>query len=184
MTTDQHGLVDASTTSDAPAPSQPRIELRRPGDPGTFVDGGWWPASLDLTAELPALLHAVEAAGYGEVRRVNYALDSWDERAPRKTTTLPNRIVKFGGFRSQDSTELTLIDSSGWKRVTILVVPPDTDAAVAHRALALAGANGDRHHAREILHLADQPRSTHSGRSACVDDLAAAAWESEGGGST
>lgn len=170
MTTIHDGAQIAS-----PQTTQQRIELRTPGDSMTFVDGGWWPESLDLTAELPALLRAVEAAGYSEVRRVSYALTTWDAAVPRKTAML-NRVVKLGGFRSQEPAELTLVDGSGRGRVTILVVPPDTDAAVALRALALAGTNGDQHRPREILKVAGQAH-----RTGCVDELAAAEWGSEGG---
>src|SRR5690348_4127138 len=86
-------------------PREHSIALRHPADPGGFVDGGWWPRSLDLVAELPALLAAVEAAGYREVRRVSYALTAWDGRPPRRTTML-NRVVKLGGFQFQNPAEI------------------------------------------------------------------------------
>lgn len=92
-----------------------------------------------------------------------------------------NRIVKLGGFRSQDPAEISLVDSSGWKRVTLVVIPPGTDPAVARRALAMSGLNGDRHRAREVLDLAKWGAPGHGIASGCVDELAAAGWESEGG---
>lgn len=159
---------------------EPRIELRQPAGVGTFIDGGWWPHSLDLAAELPALLAAVEAAGYDEVRRVSYSLGGWDRQPPRKVQIL-NRVVKLGGFAWQDAAEINLVDGSGWKRVTIAVVPPDTDPTVARCALALAGTEGDRRHAREILEIAASVPPAHSGDAGCVDLLAASGWESEGG---
>lgn len=192
MTTTLHDHVlvgSPSATSPKPpraaepeATREPSIALRHPGDTGTFVDGGWWPRSLDLTAELPRLLMAVEAAGYGEVSRVSYALTAWDGRPPRKCPML-NRVVKLGGFQSQDPAEISLVDSSGWKRVTLVVVPPDTDPVVARRALSMAGMNRDQHRAREILELARGQRSpsAHVLESGCVDEMAAACWDSEGG---
>jgi len=132
-----------------------RISLRSATDEGAFVDGGWWPDSLDLIAQLPALLAAGEAAGYRQVRRVSYALSSWDGPTPRHSTML-DRVVKLGGFRSQDPAELSLVDSSGWKRMTLVVVPPGTDPTIARRALAMAGTDGDRHRAAEILELAQR----------------------------
>lgn len=157
-----------------------RIALRRPADTGAFVDGGWWPRSLDLIAELPALLTAGEAAGYGEVRRVSFALTSWDGPPPRRSTML-NRVIKLGGFRSQDPAEITLIDRSGWMRMTLVVVPPGTEPAVARRALAMAGLSGDRHRARGILDLAHRGGPGHAIKSGCVDEFAAAGWDSDGG---
>jgi hypothetical protein len=156
-----------------------RVALRKPGGVGTFVDGGWWPYSLDLVAELPALLAAVEAAGYGEVRRISYALTAWSGPPPRRAAML-NRIVKLGGFHSQDPAEISLVDSGGWKRVTLAVVPPSAAPALAHRALAIAGTNDDRHHAREILDLAAGSAPVHSIGSGCVDELAASGSDSEG----
>jgi Family of unknown function (DUF5994) len=189
MTTLSDHVLVTSPAAASPQPSRAhasdptrddRIALRRPADTCAFVDGGWWPRSLDLIAELPALLMAGEAAGYGEVRRVSYALTAWDGHPPRRSTML-NRVIKLGGFHFQNPAEISLVDSSGWKRITLVVVPPDTDPAVARRALTMAGMNGDRHRALEILDLAQHVPSVHSIESGCVDELAAASWDSEGG---
>ena len=174
------------STAVLPEPARPasppdlRVTLRRPGAVGTFVDGGWWPHSLDLLVELPALLGAVEAAGYGETRRVIYALSAWNGPPPRKAAML-NRIVKLSGFRYQEPAEISLVDSGGWKRVTLVVVPPDAAPALAQHALAIAGTDADRHRAREILELAARSESPHSIGSGCVDEMAASSWDSEGG---
>jgi len=126
------------------------------------------------------LLMAVEAGGYSEVRRVSFALTTWEGRPPRSSRML-NRVVKLGGFRSQNPAEISLVDSSGWKRITLVLVPPETDRSVARRALAMAGTNGDGHRAREILDLAQRVPLVPSIESGCVDELAAASWDSEGG---
>ena len=176
----------ASTTVDPLGPARPasspdlRVTLRRPSGVGTFVDGGWWPHSLDILVELPALLAAVEAAGYGEIRRITYALTAWNG-PPRRKAAMLNRIVKLGGFRYQDPAEICLVDSGGWKRVTLTVVPPSAAPVLAQHALAIAGTNGDVHHAREILDLAARHMPMHSIGSGCVDELAASCWDSEGG---
>lgn len=162
------------------ATPQARLALRRPGGAGALVDGGWWPHSLDLIAELPALLSAVEAAGYSEIRRISYALTAWSGPVPRKAAML-NRVLKLGGFRYQDPAEISLVCSGGWKRVTLVVIPPSAAPAFAHRALAIAGTGGDGHRAREILDLAARSTPTHSIGSGCVDELAASSWDSEGG---
>lgn len=139
---------------------EPSVILRPIDETDSFVDGAWRPQSLDLVAELPALLAEVEAAGYPEVRRVSYALAGWDAPTDRNNRML-DRVVKLGGFRSQDVAEIGLIDSSGWKRVTLVVLPPGSEPAMARRVMEMAGTTGDRHHAREILDLAvdDSPRS-------------------------
>ena len=64
-----------------------------------FVDGGWWPRSDDLAAELPELLAQMSTAGY-QVRRVAYNLDAWDP-APRRLT-VAGRVVRLGGTTFYD----------------------------------------------------------------------------------
>ena len=133
----------------APTLSPDGVRLRLRANLGSgFVDGGWWPRSGDLSAELPPLLKAMWSAGH-QVYRVTYDLASWD-RPPRRMT-VTGRPVKVDGYRS-DGPTLSLIDLSGWKRIDLVVIPPATDAQVAHRALDLAGLDGDLHRAQEILH--------------------------------
>lgn len=125
-----------------------------------LVDGGWWPHSLDLAGQLPDLLQAVEVSGYEPVFRVSYAAGAWNPLPPRKAALL-GRMVKSGGFRTQDPALIQLIDGSGRNRLDIMVVAPGTDPEVARRALSMAGAAGDRHRAREILDLAEQAATQH-----------------------
>lgn len=172
--------LSSSAPARPPAAAGLRAVLRKPGDAAAYVDGGWWPYSLDLVAELPPLISAVEAAGYGEIRRVSYALTGWDGQPPRRSTML-NRVVKLGGFQSQSPAEISLVDRSERKRIILVVVPPGTDPAVARRALSMAGRNGDRHRARDILDLAHRAPPAHPAESGCINELAAAGWDSERG---
>src|SRR6478672_7732427 len=135
----------------APTLSPDGVRLRLRANVGSgFVDGGWWPRSGDLSAELPPLLMAMWSAGH-QVYRVTYDLASW-QRPPRHMT-VSGRRVKVDGYRS-DTATLSLVDLSGWTRIELVVIPPATDAQTAHRALALAGLDGDLHRAPEILHRA------------------------------
>jgi hypothetical protein len=154
-----------------------RLCLRSPENVGGFVDGGWWPRSGDLSLELPPLLTAMWSAGY-DVFRVMYNLAAWDP-APRKLT-VSGRRVRLGGFRLQDKASISLVDSGGWKRVELVVVPPQTESEVAGRALALAGLDGDPHRAAEILAHAGMPAAPIN-RTGCVDLLPWADWETDGG---
>lgn len=166
-----------------PGYSAPRLppdglRLRLRANLGTgFVDGGWWPRSGDLSTELPLLLMAMWSAGH-QVYRVTYDLASWD-RSPRRMT-VSGRRVKVDGYRS-DTSMLSLVDLSGWKRIDLVVIRPGTDAQVAHRALALAGLDGDLHRAPEILHRAASKRPTRLSRDGCLEPPPGADWESEGG---
>jgi hypothetical protein len=130
------------------APTALRLRLRTKGVTEGFVDGGWWPQSRDLSREVPALVEALRAAGH-DVFRISYSLTFWDA-APRKLT-VGSTSVRLGGFRTQDPALITLVDTSGWKRLDIVVVPPEADPAFAEQALVMAGLDGDVHHAGEVI---------------------------------
>lgn len=114
------------------------LRLRGPGVADGFVDGGWWPRSLDLGAELAGVLVELFAAGY-DVARVLYRLQAWDP-APRELTVL-GRVITLEGWPTQEAASIGLV----------VVVPPDTDPVIAEAALCLAGLDGDLHPAAEIL---------------------------------
>jgi hypothetical protein len=146
-------VPESTDTVAAPQSEDGRLVLRRPGGAfERFVDGGWWPHSLELTAELPALISAAEAAGLGSVRRVSYHLSGWNP-APRRAAML-GRVIKLSGYRTQPAAAISLVDGSGWDHIDIVVIPPDTDPDVARRALEIAGDDDDQHRAAEILELA------------------------------
>jgi hypothetical protein len=145
------------TLAAPPAPPTTRFRLRdhrgQQPDPAELVDGGWWPRTLDLDTQLPEVLRVMYATGF-DIRRVVYNLTAWNPPAHR--IVVEGRLVKLGGFRTQSSASITLVDTSNWnaahqQRFEIVVVPPDADPAAAERCLALAGRGGDRHRAAEIL---------------------------------
>lgn len=141
-----------STTASAPrtprvaTATRARVRFRAMPVPG-FVDGGWWPRSPDLAAELPGLVRAARAAGR-PVFRVMYSLPAWPR--PPRTITVDGSVVKLGGFRTVDPSIVTLVDASGWERINLVVVPPDSDPDFAEAALDLASADHD-HRALDIL---------------------------------
>jgi hypothetical protein len=120
---------------------QHRLRLKPRGPVTGFVDGGWWPRSRDLPAELPALL-AVLAVRLGPVESVSYNLDAWGPM-PRKIT-FDGRLVRLAGYRSQPPATIEVFSAA--HRLTLLVVPPEATPQAAHGALMAAGhrANADR----------------------------------------
>jgi hypothetical protein len=111
-----------------------RLTLK-PTAPATgAVDGGWWPRSRDLTAEVPALL-AVLADRLGAVEGVSYNPDDWGP-TPSKIIAGGGRI-RLGGYRTQHR---DTVDVYGRQQlVTLLVVAPEATAPVAQAALKAAG---------------------------------------------
>jgi hypothetical protein len=138
-----------STAPDDPhRPGRLRLRLRTKEVAHGFVDGGWWPHSRELTAELPALVDALQLAGY-DVFRVSFSIAFWGD-APRKLAT-GQKIVRLGGFRTQDPALISLVDTSGWKRVDLVVVPPEAEPAFAEQALVMAATDGDVQRAAALL---------------------------------
>ncbi len=145
---------EATLVRPAPDPEHQdvRISFRQPISTSGAIDAAWWPRSLDLTAEVPALVEALWAANR-EITRITYNLQAWDD-APRRVV-VRGRAVRLGGFATSDRLTVRLSDSSRRERIDVLVVPPETDPEVAQRALMLAAVEGSGLSAAEILSSAN-----------------------------
>jgi hypothetical protein len=125
-----------------------RVSFRQPVSTDGFIDAAWWPRSRDLTVELPPLLDVLWTAAR-EVTRIGYPFVAWDA-APRRMQ-IEGRSVRLGGFATGDPLTIRLSGQRGQERIDILVIAPDTDPAVAERALLLASQADDPYRAEEIL---------------------------------
>ena len=143
--------VQSSTTDPQPVTND-SVVFPDSGLAQGSIDGGWWPRSLDLVAELPPLVEEVFAAGF-DITDVSYNPAAWDE-APQQVT-VSRRWVCLHGEVSQDAASIQLIDSTGLKPVVVVVVPPGTGPLVAENALVLAGRDGDLHRPDQILPRAE-----------------------------
>ncbi len=145
---------EATLVRPAPDPEHQdvRISFRQPISTSGAIDAAWWPRSLDLTAEVPALVEALWAAGR-EITRITYGLGAWNP-APRRVV-VHGRTVRLGGFATGDPLTIRLSDSSRRERIDVLVVPPETDPDVASRALLMAAVEGNARTAAEILSAAN-----------------------------
>jgi hypothetical protein len=110
-----------------------RLRLKPDSSATGFVDGAWWPTSRDLAAELPALVAGL-AGELGRVERMGYNIDAWDV-VPR-TVRIGNAVVRMAGFRFQAPATIDVIGEL--RTLTLLVVPPETDARAAQEILAAA----------------------------------------------
>jgi hypothetical protein len=95
------------------------------------VDGGWWPHSKDLAAELPELFSAL-VPQIGPIERVSYHLGDWDA-APRKIC-FEGAVVRLGGYHWQRAATVDVLTAR--RTLTLRVVPPDTAPDAAQDALA------------------------------------------------
>ena len=127
-----------------------RLRLKPKGLTTGWVDGGWWPRSRDLGAELPALL-AVLTVRLGRIEYVSYHLGDW--APPVGRISGDGGVVRLGGYRGQRANTVDV--SAAERRVTLLVVPPETPDQAAHAALMAAGHRGDIHDVETLLRSAD-----------------------------
>lgn len=148
-------MSPASTTPTAPATADRdesargshavRLRLKPTAPMSGHVDGGWWPRSRDLPAELPAVF-AELGDRVGPVARIAYHLDGWDP-APRR---MPARAARLEGFRTTDPRTLTVVGRDG-TRLVLLVVPSTTADATAEAALDAATRADDAHSTADLL---------------------------------
>jgi hypothetical protein len=134
-------------------PSEPRLSLAPIRAGRAVLDGGWWPRSWDPLAELPGLVLALFDR-YGPIRNLILSSDAWDGRFRR--LAIGATVVRVGWFASLDATVLVATTGSG-NQLDLLVVPPDTAAAVAERAMAAAADPTNVRHARDILGAGPAP---------------------------
>jgi hypothetical protein len=110
-----------------------------------------------MTHELPQLLDVLWSADR-EIEHVTYHIGEW-EPVPRRMT-VEGRLVRLGGFATSNPSTVRLTGSAGNERIDVLVVPPETDAVVAERALRLASVADSALTAGEILQRAASPTET------------------------
>ena len=162
-------ITPSATLAIEPPRQALRLKLK-PKAPSTgYVDGAWWPRSLDLSTELPALL-AVLAVRLGRVRRVSYNLTAWNP-APRRLH-VEDQLVRLGGFHFQDPRTMDVFGLEG-PRITLLVLPPGTDQTIAHRVLMAAARRDNIDNLDELF----SPIATTGIR----PDSAMERWEVDGG---
>lgn len=110
-------------------------------------DGGWWPRSGDVAAELDLLLTALGPLA-DRVRRVSLSIAGWPDHDVLHLEH-GGHLVKLGWFAHLEDHTVSLGDSSSRTHLVLLVVPVDTPAEVATRALEQAA--GSTRTADELL---------------------------------
>jgi uncharacterized protein DUF5994 len=146
-----------------------RLRLEPTRSRHTMLDGAWWPYSLDLLAELPALVRVLGAQGSPVTHLMLGATASATH--PRQMM-VDGRRVRLGWFSSQ-SPALLIAVCHDWERTDLLVVPPDTPPQPADRAMTAAAGASTGLRAADLLATLSAPWRE-------PDIAAHTAWESEG----
>jgi hypothetical protein len=161
-----------------PARSPLRLKLKPRARSSGHVDGGWWPRSRDLSAELPSLARVLSVR-LSRVRRVEFARASW-EAAPA-SIDVGDQTVRLEGSDMQDENLLHVIGRDG-RRVILVVVPPWASDAAGHSAVVAAGQRGYPETPTEILTACGVlGRTAGTSNSRGTRDGGQERWEADGG---
>jgi uncharacterized protein DUF5994 len=152
-----------------------RLRLKPKAPTEGWVDGGWWPRSRDLAAELPGLL-AVLAVRLGRIERVSFHLGDWGPTGGKISCGVGE--VRLGGYRTQRADTVDVLAAGS--RVTLLVVPPETSAQIAQAVLLAAGRHGNTDDVRTLLRSRPLAPRVFVGSGSEVE-AAQERWELDGG---
>jgi hypothetical protein len=109
--------------------------------------GAWWPQSRDLEIELADLVDHFPKVR-GRVMRGLFSRPDWD--LPIRKVTTKHGVMKVGSFPGDDTHVMILSMSAAPSRLTLLVVPSETDADAAQALMARAS-SADAHSAGALL---------------------------------
>jgi uncharacterized protein DUF5994 len=117
-----------------------------------LLDGGWWPRTNDLAAELLGLIPELDER-HGRIIRIMLGTGDWDATRPRLLSfpaSRGRRVVKLGWFDSMPAGLLTAISASD-ERTDLVTIPPQASEEAALMAMRQAVKSGNREHSPAIL---------------------------------
>ncbi|WP_329437514.1 DUF5994 family protein [Streptomyces sp. NBC_01280] len=150
-----------------------RLALASTDTAGALLDGAWWPRSRDLAAELPALTAALDPL-WGRITHVTVNPTLWPV-IPRKVP-VDGHVVSVGWFKAEQDPHKLLLLSYTVGRWDLLVIPPQTDPAIAAWLMTAATGPLRSHTASDLLERAEFQRIVTE-----ADQVREAVWDSEGG---
>jgi hypothetical protein len=133
MTTTIKRMATGSARTRRPSIATLRLRLKPAHHACGFVQGAWWPRSTVLTAELPSLLAALSLR-FGAIDRVQYHENDWSPTAQHIKHQGEDIVLDS----SQDSPNVIAVSGQQFGKLTLLVVPPYTDATHAYNVAMTA----------------------------------------------
>jgi hypothetical protein len=127
---------------------EPRLVIAHRPTRRDHLHGAWWPHSSDIEQELAPML-ALVTLRFGTVFGVMLNRDEWPDAA---VAGQPTRIgkTKISWYGLSDSHQAILLCDQA-RRLTLLVLPPDTPERIALTATLLACAPGNALTTEETL---------------------------------
>lgn len=154
-------------------PSAPaRLSLAPTGSVRDLLDGAWWPRSRDLLREIPTLTEALDAR-WGRITHITVNPTHWPV-IPRKVP-VTGHTVHVGWFAAEQDPNKVILLSYTVGRLDLLVIPPETEPAVAARLMAAATVPGGIRTASGLM--ADEATSHDAAEARSREEE----WETDGG---
>ena len=100
------------------------------------VDGGWWPQSRNATAELTALVAALDSRPGVHVHRLSVHVDEWDD-IPRRVPAGAGHVIRVDSFSTIPRHTIS-VTADAHDMINLLVIPSGTAAAPAQAAMDAA----------------------------------------------
>jgi hypothetical protein len=165
--------IERTATARTRRPSIAAVRLRlKPAHQACgFVQGAWWPRSTLLTAELPALLAAISLR-FGRIDRVQYHESDWSPE-PQHIKHQAAGIVLDS---SHTSPNVISVSGQQFGSLTLLVVPPYTEATHAYNVVMTAAGALDSSTPEQLLGIGMQSATDRQ-----PAPIALQRWESDGG---
>jgi hypothetical protein len=165
--------IERTATARTRRPSIAALRLRlKPAHQACgFVQGAWWPRSTLLTAELPPLLAAISLR-FGTIDRVQYHENDWSPTPQHINYGSVGVVLES----SQGSANVISVSGQQFGKLTLLVVPPYTEATHAYNVVMTAASALDSSTPDQLLGVAMRGPTdpTHA-------PIALQRWESDGG---
>lgn len=120
---------------------------------------------------------AALGARLGDILRVSYNVTEWNS-APCRIIG-GGRQIRLDGFISRPAHTVDVL-AADKHRITLLVVPSNTDPAAAHRTMVLT-ADGDSGQTADDLLAAGVSVTVPTQRTTDLTHIALAGWEADGG---
>ena len=165
--------MSTSPTGPVSSPEDRRVPLRIRVDANGHdgpLDGAWWPQSRDLQREGADLVDNFPPLA-GRVERLLFSRPDWDSVSGDPTLHQIQSArgpVKVGSFPSDD-THVIIVKVSSGRRLRLLVVPSDTDPALAASLMDQAADERNTQSPSTLLGLST-PDQSESADTLWVDD--------------
>lgn len=171
MTTTMESMATRAAQTRRPAIETPRLQLKPAHQTCGFVQGAWWPRSTQLAAELPPLLAALSSR-FGAIERVQYNECDWSPTSQHVQP--PGRAVLMDS--SNDTPNVISVFGLQFGKLTLLVVPPYTEATHAYTVVTTASSALDSSTPDQLLGIDDD-----SAVERPLTPIVLHRWESDGG---